>query len=124
MKIVRIIALAVLLAGSLQGFAFQNQSASPTFSSTPSPTPSPSPNPPAFRPNKIRVSSGVAEGMVLHKVNPVYPWDAKVNHITGDVVLQITIDRQGHVANMLLVKGDPILAKSAIKAVGKWEYHP
>lgn len=75
-------------------------------------------------PKKLRVSSGVAEQMKIHDVEPVYPWDARVNHITGDVLLQATIDQQGNIANIVAVQGDPILVKSAIKAVSKWKYKP
>lgn len=73
---------------------------------------------------KIRVSSGVAERLKIHDVQPVYPWDARVNHISGSVLLQATIDQQGNTANIVAVQGDPILVKSAIKAVSQWKYRP
>lgn len=73
---------------------------------------------------KIRISSGVAERLIRHRVQPVYPWDARVNQITGDVILQVTIDRQGNPTNIRPVSGDPILIKSAVKAVSKWKYRP
>jgi TonB family protein len=75
-------------------------------------------------PKKLRVSSGVAEQLKIHDVQPVYPWDARVNHITGTVLLQATIDQQGNTANIVAVQGDPILIKSAIKAVSQWKYRP
>ena len=127
------IAVVVLLAGFACGFVGQDQSASPSPTATPSPspTPTPSPSPTATPPpsrqgfvpgtNRIRISSGVAEGLIRHKVDPVYPWDAKVNHITGDVLLKAVIDRQGNIANLELLRGDPILAESAIKAVKQWK---
>lgn len=62
--------------------------------------------------------------MKIHDVQPVYPRDARVNHITGDVVLQATIDRQGNIQDLRPVSGDPILVKSAVKAVSKWKYRP
>ena|SRR5579864_1761283 len=119
-------AVVVLLAGSSCRFGGQDQSASPSPTPTPSPTPAPSPSLywPAPGAKKIRISSGVADGLLRHKVDPVYPWDARVNHITGDVILQATIDRQGNVTNLVVVRGDPILAKSAVKAVKQWKYRP
>jgi protein TonB len=122
------IAVVVLLAGFSCGFAGQDQSASP--SPTPTPSPSPTATPPPSRKgfvpgtNRIRISSGVADSLIRHKVDPVYPWDAKVNHITGDVLLKAVIDRQGNIANLELLRGDPILAESAIKAVKQWKYRP
>src|SRR6185312_5263472 len=70
------IAVVVLLAGFSCGFVGQDQSASP------SPTATPPPSRQGFVPgtNRIRISSGVADSLIRHKVDPVYPWDAKVNH--------------------------------------------
>lgn len=73
---------------------------------------------------KLRVSSGVANSLKIHDVQPVYPRDARVNHISGSVLLQATIDQQGNIANIVAVQGDPILVKSAIKAVSRWKYRP
>jgi periplasmic protein TonB len=119
MKIVRAVAVVVLLAGFLRGFVLQNQAASPTSTPAPSPTPSG----PAT-PKKIRVSSGVAEGLRVRYVPPEYPQEAREKHISGDVFLQVTIDRQGNSTNIRAVSGDPILVKSAIKAVSQWKYRP
>jgi protein TonB len=66
----------------------------------------------------------VADSLIRHKVDPVYPWDARVNHITGDVLIRIIIDQQGNVSNMAVIRGDPILIESAIKAVKQWKYRP
>ena len=119
------IVVVVLLVGSLWGFAYQDQSASPSPTPTPSPTASPSPNgPPGPGTKRVRISSGVAEGLIRHKVDPVYPQKARENHITGDVLLKAVIDRQGDITNIELVRGDPILAESAIKAVKQWKYRP
>ena len=62
--------------------------------------------------------------MRLHYVQPEYPREARKKHIAGDVILQATIDRQGNVANIVPVSGDPILVKSAVKAVSQWKYRP
>ena len=88
------------------------------WSSSASPTPS------VAKPQKVRISSGVAEGMRLHYVQPEYPREARKQHISGDVVLQATIDRKGNVRNIAVVEGDPILVKSAVKAVSQWKYRP
>lgn len=116
----------VLLAGSLWGFAGQDQSASPSPTPTPSPTATPSPSPNGFVPGtkRIRISSGVAEGLIRHKVDPVYPQEARKNLITGDVLLRIVIGREGNVTNLEVMQGDPILVKSAVKAVKQWKYRP
>lgn len=73
---------------------------------------------------KVRVSSGVAEGLKVHDVSPVYPREARKNHVQGDVILRATIDRQGNIADLKLVSGEPILADAAVEAVKQWKYKP
>lgn len=121
-----VIAVIVLLAGSSCGFAVQDQSTSPSPTPTPSPaiTPSPSPNAPAPGVKRIRVSSGVADGQLRHKVKLAYPREARKNHITGDVFLRVIIDRQGNVAEVYAIEGDAMLVEPTVKAVKKWKYRP
>jgi TonB family protein len=78
----------------------------------------------AAEPKKVRVSSGVAEGLKIHDVQPEYPQAARISHITGDVVLHVLIDREGNIAELTLVSGHPLLAESAINAVKQWKYKP
>ena len=78
----------------------------------------------ADTPKRLRVSSGVAEGLKTHTVDPIYPKEARDKGIEGDVILQATIDTKGNIANLKAVKGDPILADAAIEAVKQWKYKP
>lgn len=78
----------------------------------------------AAKPKKLRVSSGVAEGLKIHAVNPKYPREAREKGIQGDVILQATIDTKGNITNLNAVKGDPILAEASIDAVKQWKYKP
>lgn len=75
-------------------------------------------------PQKLRVSSGVAEGLVLHKVNPTYPYEARLAHIQGEVILQATIGRDGLIHNLKAVTGHPVLVEAAKGAVEQWRYRP
>lgn len=54
----------------------------------------------------------------------MYPEEAKLNHITGDVLLAYFIDTKGNVEDIVTVQGDPILAKAAIEALRQWKYKP
>jgi len=85
-------------------------------------TPQRSPSAPKAR--KLRVSEGVAEGNLLKKVAPHYPREAKKKHITGDVILDFTIDKSGNVEDLKVLSGDPILAQAAAEAVQQWKYKP
>jgi TonB family protein len=81
--------------------------------------------PKPFRgPLKLRISSGVAEGLVVHKVPFVYPQEAKEKKISGDVVLRAVIDTKGNVADLKVMQGDPVLAESSMEALRKWKYPP
>jgi periplasmic protein TonB len=75
-------------------------------------------------PQKLRVSSGVAEGNLLRKIEPQYPPMAKVAHIQGDVLLAATISKSGVIENLHVVSGHPILAQAAMDAVKQWKYKP
>lgn len=50
--------------------------------------------------------------------------EAKERHITGDVVLDFIIDRNGGVKDLIVVSGDPVLAQAAVEAVQQWKYKP
>ncbi len=75
-------------------------------------------------PQKVRVSQGVSEGLLLHKVTPNYPPLAKQARIQGSVVLQATIGKDGSIQNLRILSGHPMLTQSALDAVKQWKYKP
>jgi TonB family protein len=75
-------------------------------------------------PQRVRISSGVASGLVEKKVPPAYPDKARQAHIEGAVVLKAIIDKQGNVENLQLISGHPALVLAAIDAVKEWKYRP
>ncbi len=70
------------------------------------------------------IARGVAGGILVHKVLPVYPSEARQAHVQGTVVLEATVTERGQVENLKVVSGPPILAEAAIEAVRKWRYTP
>jgi periplasmic protein TonB len=82
------------------------------------------PPPKVATPQKLRVSSGVAEGLKIHDVTPTYPQMARIAHIQGDVLLQATISKSGVIENLHGVQGHPILIQAAMDAVKQWKYRP
>jgi TonB family protein len=68
------------------------------------------------------MSQGVMEGLVIAKVPPEYPPDAKAQKIQGVVVLRVVIDREGNVSQIQLISGHPLLAPAALDAVKQWKY--
>src|ERR1017187_7732749 len=75
-------------------------------------------------PGRVRVSSGVEQGLVITKVPPQYPPEAKDAHIQGVVLMNVIVDKEGNVANIQLISGHPLLAPAAIDAVKQWKYKP
>jgi TonB family protein len=68
---------------------------------------------------------GVAERTeLLHSVAPIYPEIAKLHQISGDVVINATIDAKGRVRNAQVVSGPVLLRTSALSAVSQWKYRP
>jgi protein TonB len=80
--------------------------------------------PKAATPQRVRVSQGVSEGLLIHKVTPLYPPLARQARIQGTVVLQAVIAKDGTIQNLRLMQGHPMLAPSAIEAVKQWRYKP
>ncbi len=75
-------------------------------------------------PTRVRVSTGVATGLLIRKVTPNYPQLAKQARIQGQVVLQAEISKDGTIQNLQLISGHPMLAPAAIEAVKQWRYKP
>lgn len=94
------------------------------ISSTPSLAAVPSLSKPTAVPQRVRVSQGVSKGLLVYRVEPVYPPLARQAHIQGAVVLTAIIDKDGSIKNLQLVSGHPLLAPAAIEAVKQWRYKP
>jgi periplasmic protein TonB len=73
---------------------------------------------------RVRVSQGVMQGMVISKVQPVYPADAKAARIQGSVVIAAIIGKDGNIQSERLMSGHPLLAPAAMDAVRQWKYRP
>lgn len=75
-------------------------------------------------PKMVRVSSAIADGLKVHDVQPVYPREARVNHLQGEVILQATIGKDGRIHDLEVMRGHPVLAEAAKGAVEQWRYKP
>jgi TonB family protein len=82
--------------------------------------------PPDATPMRMRVNiaAGVMVGMLAKKVAPEYPLFAKEEGISGTIVLQAIIGKDGRIANLHVVSGPPELQQAALDAVKKWVYRP
>lgn len=89
----------------------------------PSPSAQEQPKQP-LAPQRVRVSTGVAEQLLVKRVDPDYPKDLRKQRVQGMVVLNVRISTDGDVVDVKLVSGHPALAQLAIDAVKQWKYKP
>ncbi len=80
--------------------------------------------PKAATPQRVRVSQGVSQGLLIHKVQPTYPPLARQARIQGTVVLEALIGKDGSIQNLHVVSGHPMLTNAALEAVKEWKYKP
>ncbi len=78
--------------------------------------------PPPTKP--IRVGGRVTAPRLIRRVEPVYPALARQARIEGSVRIDAVIDETGHVVEMKVLSGHPILVKAALDAVQQWVYEP
>jgi TonB family protein len=73
----------------------------------------------------IEIASGDLAHLVVGQNSPTYPLDAKERHVSGKVVFDAIIGKDGHVLSLQLNgNADAALAESARKAVSQWVYRP
>jgi protein TonB len=75
-------------------------------------------------PGVSAISAGVAEGMLIHRTDPVYPEFAKNAHVSGTVLLGGEITKTGSLAGLHVLSGPPVLRGPALDAVKNWRYRP
>jgi protein TonB len=70
------------------------------------------------------ISAGVATGMLVQKTAPTYPMIAKSARVSGTVVMQATIAKDGSIKDLHVVNGPAMLRQAAVDAVKTWRYKP
>ncbi len=82
------------------------------------------PDPPRPPEQPRRVGVGIqAPQRIVYKA-PVYPQVAVSARIEGVVILEATIDAQGVVQDVKVLRSLPMLDRAAIEAVQQWRYQP
>ena len=72
----------------------------------------------------MNVSQGVSQGLLIKKVQPVYPRNALTLRIEGTVELLATLSKTGDITHIKILSGDAQLARAAAEAVKQWKYKP
>jgi protein TonB len=72
----------------------------------------------------VNISQGVSQGLLVKKVQPVYPANALQLRVEGAVELMATVSKSGDIAGVKILSGDAQLARAAVEAVKQWKYKP
>jgi len=73
---------------------------------------------------KHPIASVLEQGVVVSRVQPVYPHIAIVNRIQGSVHINAIISPTGALESVRAVSGDLTLARAALDAVRQWRFRP
>lgn len=73
---------------------------------------------------EISVSQGVSEATLVHKVQPIYPAEARSRRLAGSVVLELTVAEDGSTRDLQVLSGPVVLVRAATEAVRQWRYRP
>jgi TonB family protein len=73
---------------------------------------------------QAQVPAEVMEKLVIHRVEPVYPADARRANLQGIIALDIVVGRDGSVASMHALNGPDVLARAAMDALRWWRFEP
>jgi anaerobic magnesium-protoporphyrin IX monomethyl ester cyclase len=58
------------------------------------------------------------------KVLPPYPPEAAIQHVHGEVAMDVTLNDDGTVQEVKIIEGNPLLNSAATDAVKQWRYRP
>ncbi|MGH9530210.1 MAG: TonB family protein [Terriglobales bacterium] len=79
---------------------------------------------PKQAPETVKMSQGITQGLLVKRVNPVYPSQALQMHKQGTVQILASITKSGSISSAKVIKGDPMLGQAALAAVKQWKYKP
>jgi protein TonB len=72
----------------------------------------------------LRISQGVSKGLIIKRVQPVYPAQALQIRLEGTVELQANISKTGNITGIRQLSGQALLGRAATDAVRQWKYKP
>jgi periplasmic protein TonB len=90
----------------------------------PPPPPAAKAVPAAAVTRRLEVGGAVQAAKLIHEVQPLFPKLAEEARIGGVVRLKAVIATDGHIKDLTLISGHPLLIQSAMKAVRQWVYRP
>ena len=72
----------------------------------------------------VRKSGIALDQEATKKIEPVFPPIAKAARASGEVKVEVTIDKAGRVISARVLSGHPLLRDAALTAARQWEFKP
>jgi protein TonB len=90
------------------------------------PAPPPPPPPPPLAPHApVRIGGQITAPALVHRVEPIYPDLARVAQLSGFVILEATVNTDGCVESVKLLRSrHKLLDEASIEALKQWRYSP
>lgn len=73
---------------------------------------------------QAQVPAEVMEKLLIHRVEPAYPAEARKANLQGIIALDIVVGRDGSVVSMHALNGPEVLARAAMDALRWWKFEP
>jgi TonB family protein len=73
---------------------------------------------------QAQVPAEVMEKLLVHRVEPVYPAEARKANLQGIIALDIVVGRDGSVVSMRALNGPDVLVRAAMDALRWWKFEP
>ena len=73
---------------------------------------------------RAQVPAEVMQKLLVHRVEPVYPAEARKERLEGTIALDIIVGRDGSVVSMRALNGPDVLARAAMDALRWWKFEP
>ena len=73
---------------------------------------------------QVQVPAEVMQKLLLHRVEPVYPAEARKQNLQGIIAVDVVVGRDGSVMSMHAVNGPDVLARAAMDALRWWKFEP
>ena len=72
----------------------------------------------------VQVPTAAMQKLLVHKVDPVYPLEARRQNLQAIIALDIVVSRDGSVLKVRALNGPDILAQAAVDALRWWRFQP
>jgi len=73
---------------------------------------------------QAQVPAEVMQKLLIHRVEPTYPAEARQANLQGIIALDVVVGRDGSVVSMKALNGPDVLAHAAMDALRWWKFEP